>query len=224
MKLRYVISLPVVTALSFALQIFEKSAFATEVGAALMITPNGARVLSRLGFSFTRARAVQMDRWTVLRGDNNDQMASVDLSAAEEKFGAPVWAVHRVDLHNELLRLATLHSDTGRPVKMNLDSEVIGAEVEGTITLRNGSRHTADVIIGADGLRSALKDVVLPKDAKPPTPTGLSAFRFLIDTEKLKASESLSATLNKKGPGASLLADIKETTKERHIMWYACRE
>jgi len=204
-------------------QIFEKSEFASEIGAALMVTSNGARVLSQLGFSFTAARAVKMNAWDVVHGETMEAIAKVDLKSAEERFGAPIWAVHRVDLHNELLRLATKESGHGQPIQIHLASEIIDASIDGSVTLKNGAKRVADLVVAADGLHSVLKSVVLGQDVTPPLPTGLSAFRFLIDTEILLEDDNLSASLSRKGPGATLLADTKEVEKERHIMWYACR-
>ncbi|KAF2878221.1 putative salicylate hydroxylase [Massariosphaeria phaeospora] len=206
-------------------EIFEKSAFATEIGAALIISPNGARVLSTLGFSFSNARAVLMDQWSVFRGDTMTTMANVDMRAAKERFGAEAWAVHRVDLHNELLRLAKGGEGDGwgAPVKLHLGCEVVDAEAQGSIVVKGGERYTADLVVAADGLKSAVKGVVTGNLEKP-TPTGLSAFRFLVDTEVLRGDAELEKTLAVKGSGASLLADVRETKKERHMMWYACRD
>ena len=189
-----------------------------------MVTPNGARVLSRLGFSFAAAQAVKIDTWNVVRLDNLEPVAKVDLSSAEHMFGAPIWAVHRVDLHKELRRLATSETEPGCPVQIHLASEVIAASKDGSIMLKNNSELTADLVIGADGLRSVLRSVVLEKNTLAPTPTGLSAFRFLINTQRLTESDTLSTTMAKKGPGATLLADTEEVAKERHIMWYPCRK
>ena len=208
----------------FSLQIFEKSRFASEIGAALVISPNGARVLYRLGFSFSAAKAVELDTWSVLRGNDLQSMTSVDLSSAKERFGAGVWAVHRVDLHNELLRLATTPTEPGHPIQINLASEVVSGTNDGSITLRGGSRHVADLVIAADGLHSALKTVVLGQDATSPSPTGLSAFRFLIDSQKLTESILTPETLQKRSHEATLLADTQEKARERHMMWYACRK
>ena len=204
-------------------QIFEKSKFASEIGAALVISPNGARVLSRLGFSFSKARAVELNGWTVVRGDTQELIASVDFASAKERFGAAIWAIHRVDLHNELLRLAISETEPGHPIRLHLSSEVVEASIDASIVLRDGSNHKADLVVAADGLHSAVKDFVV-KDAIQPTATELSAFRFLIDTCKLRESDSISAILDRKGPEATLLADTTETTKERHIIWYPCRE
>ena len=189
-----------------------------------MVTSNGARVLSQLGFSFASARAVKTDVWTVVHGDSLEPVTKVDLSKAEERFGAPVWAVHRVDLHQELLRLALDTAQPGTPARLHLAAEVAAASVDSSITLKDGSTHSADLIVAGDGLHSVLKGAVLEDQTKAPTPTGLSAFRFLIDTQKLRESPELSRVLDRKGPGATLLADTKETIKERHIMWYPCRK
>lgn len=205
-------------------QIFEKSAFAAEIGAALMVCPNGTRVLNRLGFSFENARAVILKKISVMDGQTLNSNAAVDLSEAEEMFGAKLWAVHRVDLHKELLRLATEENGIGRPAKLRLSSEVATAEIDGTIVLKDGSVHKADLIVAADGLKSVLQKVV-NTEAGPPTATGLSAFRFLLDTEAIKEDPKLLATLEKKGPSdVGSLQDTSDPTKVRYMIWYECRK
>ena len=100
---------------------------------------------------------------------------------------------------------------------------MVGASIDGSIVLRDESKHSADLVVASDGLHSVLKNVVV-QDAAEPTTTGLSAFRFEIDTQKLQESDSISAMLNEKGPEATLLADVQETNKERHMIWYPCRK
>ncbi|KAF1976667.1 putative salicylate hydroxylase [Bimuria novae-zelandiae CBS 107.79] len=204
-------------------EIFEKSAFAAEIGAALMVCPNGTRVLSRLGFSFKNARAGILTKINVMDGQTLESTAAVDLSRAEEMFGAKLWAVHRVDLHKELLRLALDEDGVGQPVKLRLSSEVATATTDGRIVLKDSSVHMADLIVAADGLKSVLQKIVTKK-AEPPTATGLSAFRFLLDTEVLKADPKLAATLEKKGSfDVGSLQDTHDPTKVRYMVWYECR-
>lgn len=158
----------------------------------------------------------------MLDGTSMQIVANVDMEPSKGK----AWAIHRVDLHNELLRLACSATEPGKVVKLHLSSETVSASTEGTIgkiVLRDGSTRTADLIVAADGLKSVLRGVVIQAAAQP-TPTGLSAFRFLIDTQKLKADERLSAMLEKTLGGANILADTRETTKERHMVWYGCRK
>jgi salicylate hydroxylase len=203
--------------------VFEKSAFAAEVGAALALTPNGAKVLSSLGFSFTKARAVRLTFWNVLHGETLQLLNGVDMTAAKARFGAEPWAVHRVDLHNELLRLATSTEEAGIPVKLHLSSEVVEATTSGKIVLRDGSTRTADLVIGADGVKSAVRKTVTQEPA-PSATTGSSAFRFLVDTQQLKADKTLATLVERLHGTANLLADVKETAKERHMMAYTCRK
>ena len=209
---------------SLSFQIFEKSGFTGEVGAALSLTPNGIRVLTGLGFSLERARACKMLQWDTLLGGSLKRVNTVDFSRAEEKYGASCWAIHRVDLHNELLHLAT-SEDTAhsRPVKLRLGAQVVDGSRDGSVTLKDGSRHTADLIVAADGLHSALRNVVLPDITEPPSHSGLSAFRFLLDTKVLEDDPQLAPVLEARGRGFVLVIDEKDTVNERHMVWYPCR-
>ena len=149
---------------------------------------------------------------------------NIDFSMAEEKFGASCWSVHRVDLHNELLRLATSEdAANSKPVTLRLGAQVVDGSPDGSITLKDGSRHTADLIIAADGLHSALRDVVLKDDIMAPSPSGLSSFRFLIDTKVLKSDPKFAPLLEAKGQGFTIIVDEQDKVNERHMVWYPCR-
>lgn len=164
------------------------------------------RVLSRLGFSLTGARAVKIHKYETVHGDTMSPITTLDMSQAEAIYGAALWTVHRVDLHNELLRLATNRTEFGEPVKLRLGAEVIGADTNGSVLMLDGSEYHADLIVGGDGLHSVLKSAVFGRKAAPPAPTELSAFRFLIDTETLEKDPNLSEFLHKKGPGATIVS------------------
>ncbi|KAI0835816.1 putative salicylate hydroxylase [Hypoxylon sp. FL0890] len=200
-----------------SVKILEKSAFAAEVGAALLITPNGERVLSRLGFDFKRARADDMTCFEVLDGVTLKPLHRAELGNAREEYGAPLYTVHRVDLHNELLRLIST-------LDLQLSSKVVAADAEeGFVLLEDGTKHYADLIIGADGLHSVLRGVVLgDQEAAKSTPSGMSAFRFMIPTEDLKDDPYFQELQKTKGRGNSVLADTTAQT-ERHMVWYTCR-
>ena len=151
-------------------------------------------------------------------------MNNVDFTMAEKKFGAPCWSVHRVDLHNELLRLATSEDAAhSKPVTLRLAAQVVDGSPDGSITLKDGSRHTADLIVAADGLRSALRDVVVKEDTEAPSPSGLSSFRFLIDTKVLEDDPRFARVLKAKGQGYTIIIDEKDKVNERHMVWYSCR-
>lgn len=205
--------------------VFEKSHFAAEVGAALLLSSNGTRVLDRLGFSFERARGRRIVAWDTLDGTTLENIVSLNLEDAEARYGAPLMSVHRVDLHNELMRLATADGGDGGPqVKLWLESRVVGASAEdGTVVLRDGRVERADLIVAADGVHSVLKGLVLGHETIKAAPTGLSAFRFLIPTEDLMDDAQLVGFLKWKCKGPTILADTREVKRERHIVWYDCQ-
>ena len=165
-----------------------------------------------------------MPEWETKLGDSLKSVALLDLRMAEEQFGGSMWAVHRVDLHNELLRLATSEDAAdSKPVTLRLGSQVVDASTDGSVTLKDGSRHAADLIVGADGLHSVLREAVLTHETTAPSPSGLSAFRFLMDTTAMKDDPKLAKVLEARGPGVEILIDAKETISERHMVWYPCR-
>jgi salicylate hydroxylase len=204
------------------LQIFEKSKFAAEIGAAVVLSPNAVRVLSTFGFSCDRAQARQLQLWETVDGRTLNPLGKVDHREAEQKYGAPLYAIHRVDLHNELLRL--IGEETNKPATIHLRSKVVDADPEkGFIELEDGTKHYADLIVAADGLRSVLRKTVFRGEDVNAKPTGLSAFRFLIPTPELEGYASLATLRQWKQPGVTIIADTTDTVNERHMVWYDCR-
>lgn len=203
-------------------QIFEKSKFATEIGAAVVLSPNAVRVLSKFGFSCERAQARQLQLWETVDGTTLKLLGEVDHREAEQKYGAPLYAIHRVDLHNELLRL--IGEGSKKPATINLRSKVVDADPEkGFIELEDGTKHYADLIVAGDGLRSVLRKAVFKGKDVDAKPTGLSAFRFLIPTPEIESCPSLAALWQWKKSGVTIIADTTDTVNERHMVWYDCR-
>ncbi|KAH8698368.1 putative salicylate hydroxylase [Talaromyces proteolyticus] len=211
-------------------RVYESSAFAAEVGAALNLAPNGTRVLQKLGFDMQKASAVPINNWDTVDGTSLRRIACQDLKQASERFGAAYVAVHRVDLHNELMRLAGVDQPGARGVELHLSSRVIQIDPEaGLVEFVDGRIEKADLIIGADGLHSVSRNAITSASEGPSTAakrsTGLSAFRFLVPTEVLENHPAGKELLAWKTPGATLLGDPNSKTmeEERHMMWYPCR-
>jgi salicylate hydroxylase len=65
------------------------------------------------------------------------------------EFGVEWVLCHRVDVQAELHRLATRPDGPGEPAKILLNSRVVACDPEqGSVTLKDGTVMTADVIIG----------------------------------------------------------------------------
>jgi salicylate hydroxylase len=136
-------------------EVYERSTRLEEVGAGLQIGPNGVKVLRALGLEGELMRnAFEPLNMLSLTWDEARLRFREPLKAiAREKYGAPYMTAHRADLHN-LLRRAV------GAAPLHLGANCIGAEtVNGTAVARfaGGAETEADVVIGADGIRSAIR-------------------------------------------------------------------
>lgn len=157
-----------------------------------------------------------MQYWEIMDGITRQQMSCLDFSDCKAKYGDRAVTIHRVDLHKELQRLALEGEDN--PASLTLASTVEAVDEQGYVTLNNGTKLHADLIIGADGVHSTTRKTVLDGELQAPAATDVSAFRLLIPTSKLKDKESLTGLLKAKVQGSTLIADTSEKVKERHII------
>lgn len=94
----------------------------------------------------------------------------------------------------------------------------------GTIEYADGTVRKADLIVGADGLHSVGRGAVIPDPTQTkPEATGLSAFRFLIQTSDMEATDVAKELLKAKVQGTTMNVDTQATGRPRHITWYQCR-
>jgi salicylate hydroxylase len=90
------------------------------------------------------------------------------------RYGAPHYFVHRADLLNIL-------ASGVDPTCLHLDSRVTDIEERQTgitLTFADGTKRQADVVIGADGVHSAIRRALYGEDH--PTYTGQSVWRSLL--------------------------------------------
>jgi salicylate hydroxylase len=101
-----------------------------------------------------------------------------------EDHGFPYYHIHRGDYHAMLLRLAR----AAPGVRIRLNAAVRDVQPDPTVqggpsvTLASGEVLHADVIIGADGVKSTLQKAVTGLDDAP-IPTGDAAYRAIISTD-----------------------------------------
>lgn len=159
-------------------EVHERAPDLGEVGAGLQISPNACRVLNWLGLledveavAFRPANAVLRDGLsgrTVYRAPLGPH--------ATERWGAPYLHVHRADLLR-VLEAAARHAGVvihlGRSVERSVEHPDSVA-----VHLSDGEIVTGDMVLGADGVRSALRERMHPAEA--PRFTGQVAWRALV--------------------------------------------
>ncbi|KAG8156688.1 hypothetical protein KVR01_013479 [Diaporthe batatas] len=171
-------------------RIYERSSFNNEIGAAIHVPPNASRALLAWGLNPEGARFVTVK--SSFRA-NAKTLERVHVGTTESevptKYGSPWYFAHRVDLHEELKRLATEENGQGKPAEVNLRSEVVKYDAETpSITLANGETVHGDVVIIADGIHSLGVEVMTGK-SNPLEPSRNAynfCYRFLISTNDIE--------------------------------------
>jgi salicylate hydroxylase len=145
----------------FRVVIYEKANTLEEFGAGLQLTPNATRILSRLGVLDRVLRfASSPHAVLVLRGSDDIELTRMPLEGAERRWGGPYLVVHRADLQRVLVEAVC--SQPG--VELCLGTTVLdfandrGRLSVGWTTGLTQTRDDADLLIGADGLRSQVRD------------------------------------------------------------------
>ncbi|KAF2846019.1 putative salicylate hydroxylase [Plenodomus tracheiphilus IPT5] len=199
-------------------ELFERSNFSNEVGAAINVGPNAAPVLKAIGFDFTGARLMEALGGIQYDSKTLEELYRGSFDHFESRFGAPLYLAHRVDLHNELKRLALAPTGITRRAKLNLSTPVIGIDcVNGVLQFEDGSSVRKDVIVGADGVHSIIAKAVLGTEI-PGTEVGECAYRFLIPTEALRQNP-LTRELFRDPKCSFNIA----SAPDRRLVWYPCR-
>ncbi|KAI9019847.1 hypothetical protein DFJ74DRAFT_674689 [Hyaloraphidium curvatum] len=168
-----------------------------EVGAGIQIPPNSSRILASWGL-LDKLDAVAC-RPQATRGWRYADGAPLQLSPVdtEPNYGAPYFHIHRGDFHKVLLNEATAATlsapanDAGPPVKLVTGASVRSVDCAApSATTADGRTFKADLIVGADGIKSVVKPFVTgnPDAAKP---SGDQAYRFLVKMEKVEADPEL---------------------------------
>lgn len=109
---------------------------------------------------------------------------SIPLSTTA-KYGAERLMFHRVDLHEALKHRATGTEYPGTPAKIIVSSRAISCDCDtGVVTLQDGSEIHGDLIVGADGIKSVIRQSVLGYEVSAQK-TGHSAYRMVIPSADL---------------------------------------
>jgi salicylate hydroxylase len=106
-------------------QIYERSALNNELGAAIHVAPNASRGLLAWGLDPVRSRFVTCKKSYRAHASTLEKFHETDEAYIGPTFGAPWFLCHRVDLHEELKRLAIGSEGEGKPAEVHLKSEVV---------------------------------------------------------------------------------------------------
>ena len=140
-------------------------------GAFLNLAPNGMRALDAIGLAAAVAASGSPSAGTELLNASGRVISWIDAGHERERLGFQNTMIRRADLHRILLDAA--HE---RGVTVHWQRRVAGlAETGPQVTLRfdDGTSARVDAVVGADGLRSAVRQHVLAGADPGPSYLGL---------------------------------------------------
>jgi len=168
--------------------VIERAASFSEVGAGIQLSPNVTRTLSAWGLTEELKGIGFAPRKLEAKDAQTGQViGSLPLGQrSQEVYGAPYFTVHRADLHRLLLQKINRSGLADLSLHCQIDEvkALDHIKVSG-LQLPTGMREDfeTDALVGADGLWSATRQMVVP--STPPRVTGLLAYRALVPMQSI---------------------------------------
>jgi salicylate hydroxylase len=168
----------------YDVEVYEQAPELSEIGAGIQISANAMHVLNHLGLGEAIGKlSVRPGAYVFRLHDTGEVIGQFPLADEHERLhGAPYNQLHRADLHDLLAAKAReFNKDVVR-----LNSRVAGFEESDAgveLLFADGSKARGDMLIGADGVKSAVRAQIAGADHA--AYTGDAAWRLTLPTDQL---------------------------------------
>ena len=185
-----------------AVQLLEQAAHIGEIGAGIQLGPNAFAALDALGVGATaRQRAVFTDHIIMMDAVDAREVVRIDTGAAfRERFGGPYAVIHRADIH-----LSILEAVQQNPlIRFRTSTQIASVAQDGRrveVTDTEGNRYQADAVIGADGVKSVIREHLI---GDPPRVTGHVVYRAVVERDNMPEELRINAPVLWAGPHCHL--------------------
>jgi salicylate hydroxylase len=187
----------------FAVKVLEQTAVLGEIGAGMQLGPNAFSAFDALGIGpRARSRAVYADELIMHDALDETLVARVPVGEGfRKRFGNPYAVIHRADVHGSLLEGAqecgSIEVLTSTAVqRVEQDSDGV------TVFDAEGAKHRGIALIGADGVKSAVRRQYVGDDARV---SGHVVYRAVVDKKEFPASLQWNAASIWVGPDCHLV-------------------
>ena len=187
----------------YAVTVLEQAPALGEIGAGIQLGPNAFHAFDALGIGpQARSRAVYTDEMVMHDAIDAYQVGRIPTGEAfRQRFGNPYAVIHRADVHLSLLDGAQA---TGRVTCLTSTRvERVDQDADGvTVTDQQGRSHRGQALVGADGVKSAVRQQFVGDVARV---TGHVVYRAVVDKADFPADLQWNAASIWVGPDCHLV-------------------
>jgi salicylate hydroxylase len=179
--------------------VYEQAGELREIGAAVALSANGVRELERLGLGEGLAAISTQPSSLCIRRSDGTLICREPMGEGNgypDAFGSAYYGVHRVPL-------LKLLADGIDPDRLHLAHRVTDASEEGRLRFANGNEVTADVVVAADGVHSAVRRAL--RFGGESVFSGTVGYRGLVPVSDIPSLPEPRAIQFWAGPGRHLL-------------------
>ena len=167
--------------LGIEVNVYEQAQRFTRLGAGIQMSPNAVKVLRSIGLEEQLRNHAYFPLFSYSRDWDTGKLTNEHPlgESAEQRYGAPYLLLHRGDLH------AALASAVPKDI-VHRNRKLVGFRRAGkqvAMQFADGSDATADVMIGADGVHSFVRETLF--GAESPRYTGRVAYRTTFPSKLL---------------------------------------
>lgn len=189
--------------------VYEKAPALGNVGAGLVLWPNALRALRQLGAAEMVTKAGSTIEHGQIRTAAGKILARSEPGELQRLYGEPTVAIHRADLHRILLSLLPADAVQLGTAGVEFEQDATGV----TVRFANGQTDRADLLIGADGIHSAVRQQLFP--AASLRYAGYTAWRGVVESP---VTVTVGITSESWGRGSRFGAVPIDS---RRVYWYA---
>jgi len=169
----------------FRVLVLEQAASFGEIGAGIQIAPNAWTALDALGVGeLVKREAVFIERLLMMDGVSGETVIDVPLDKRfHERYGNPYAVTHRADIHGSILDGCRQWPDL---IELRAGARVTGYDIEDggvSVALADGSRVAGVALIGADGVRSVVREGIVGDGESPAS--GHLCYRAVLPAEEM---------------------------------------
>ena len=170
--------------------VLESKPALNEFGASIGILPNGVRVLQGWGLQQEFDKIVTKNGFLEFRDAANKKLGHNPHNKnnfAETQYGAQIWNINRRDYQETLARAAEANG-----AKILFDAETVRVDVDRCVAvLRDGRDIAADCIVGADGMKSIVRQSIPETAHVEPLTLEEACFRCTVPKSKMRGNSKI---------------------------------